>query len=344
VTGPVIVPNAAAGISPSNGSTTFSSDSLVTQIQAIVQAGQSKSSASTYPKKVLDVLWASVLGKLASSTDAEKQQMLGLASDWIANKDAMVYFKDPDFENFIEAYGAAGDEFVPPQNFNGDYLAVVNTDVNSDKSELYVSSTVDLDVSIGSDGIATDHVVVTRTHHGNQSPSWWYQTTSQDYMQVLVPTGSSLVNEGGGFVKNVPAPVNYAQRGYAADPLLAALESSTKQNFAYPAVGVRAGGGVGAASVIGDSGKEVFAVWSRTYKASSTQVTFDYTHQLFSVPAGGVQYQFVFERQPGAVGHYKFEIDAPLGYTFAENGLASYIYDEDAMPGRLVVALTLKKI
>jgi hypothetical protein len=345
VTGPVTIPNAEIGVLPANGSTTFSANALIAQIQTIVQAGQAKSSVSTYPKKVLDVLWPSVLGKLASSTDSQKQQILGLAAGWIANKDAMAYFKDPDFENFITTYGAAGDEFVPPQNFNGDYLAIANTDVNSDKSELYVSSTVNLDISIGSDGVATDHLVVTRAHHGERSPYWWYRTTSQDYMQVLVPAGSSLTNETGGFVKNIPAPLNYVQLGYAADPLTAALEASTKQNFAYPAVSIRAGGGTNdGVNGGGDIGKEIFSVWSRTYMSSSTQVTFDYTHQLFSVPADGVQYQFVFERQSGAAGHYKFEIDAPLGYTFAENGLASYIYDENAMPGRLAITLTLQKI
>ena len=355
VTGPVTISNASAGVAPANGSTTFSSDSLVTQIQAIVQAGQAKTSvsagASTYPKKVLDVLWSSVLGKLASSTADQKQQMLGMASGWIANKDVMTYFKDSNFENFIKTYGAAGDEFVPPQNFNGDYFALANTDINSDKSELYVSSTVSLDISIGSDGVATDHLVVIRAHHGNKSPSRWYQTTNQDYMQVLIPVGSSLTNESGGFVKSISAPISYAQAGYIADPLLLALESSTKQSFAYPVVNIRAGTSVGgngsansAANNGGDVGKEIFSAWSRTYKASSTQVTFDYTHQLFSIPANGVQYQFVFERQSGAVAHYKFEIDAPLGYTFAENGLASYLYDETTMPGRLAITLTLQKI
>jgi hypothetical protein len=346
VTGPVTISNAAVGVAPANGSTTFSSNSLVTQIQAIVQAGQAKSSvsagASTYPKKVLDVLWSSVLGKLASSTDDQKQQMLGMAAGWITNKDAMAYFKDSDFENFIKTYGAAGDEFVPPQNFNGDYFALANADINSDKSELYVSSTVNLNVSIGSDGVVADHLVVTRAHHGNKSSSWWYQTTNQDYMQVLIPAGSSLTNETGGFVKTISAPINYAQMGYAADPLLLALESSTKKSFAYPVVSIRAGTSAGGNG--GDVGKEIFSVWSRTYKASSTQVTFDYTHQLFFIPADGVQYQFVFERQSGAVAHYKFEIDAPLGYTFAENGLASYLYDEATMPGRLAITLTLQKI
>lgn len=337
VTGPIIISNAAIGASPANGSTTFSADTLVGQIQAIVQAGQAKSSGNTYPKKVLGVLWPSILGKLASSTDDQRQRMLAMAGDWITNKDVMVYFKNTDLENSIKTYGAAGDEYVPPQNFDGDYLAVANADVNSDKSEWYVSSTVSLGISIGNDGVASDHLVVTRTHHGDGSVDWWYRTSSQDYMQVLVPVGSSLVNESGGFVKAIPEPVDYAKKGYAADPLVFALESATKQNFAYPAVSMRDGGDA-------DRGKNVFAVWSRTYPGKTTQMSFDYTHRLFAVPADGVQYRFVFERQSGTTGHYKFEIDAPLGYTFAENSLPSYTYEEDAMPGRLAITLTLKKI
>lgn len=345
LTGPITVSNASIGVAPANGSTTFSSAALVGQIQSIVQAGQAKSSASTYPKKVLDVLWTSVLKRLASSTDVEKQQMVTMAGTWITNKDMMAYFKNADFENFIKTSGAAGDEFVPPQNFNGDYLAIVHTDVNSDKSEQYVSSTVNLNITIGTDGVASDHLVVTRAHHGDKSASWWYKTTSQDYLQVFVPAGSSFTNESGGSVKRIVSPINYTAQGYSVDPLVQALEASTKQNFIYPAVSVRttdiASGSAGAGT---DAGKEIFSVWSRTYAGSSTQVTFDYTHKLFSAPADGVQYQFVFERQSGATGHYQFEIDAPLGYTFEENGLARYVYDETDMPGRLTVTLTLHKI
>jgi len=50
----------------------------------------------------------------------------------------------------------------------------------------------------------------------------------------------------------------------------------------------------------------------------STKIFFDYGHRLFGTPTDGQKYQFVFEKQSGAEGHYTFEINAPLGFVFAE--------------------------
>jgi hypothetical protein len=73
-------------------------------------------------------------------------------------------------------------------------------------------------------------------------------------------------------------------------------------------------------------------------------MTFDYSRNLFTTPASGVQYQFVFERQSGVAGNNKIEIDAPLGFVFAENGLASFTYESTSTPGRLTFNLTLQKM
>jgi hypothetical protein len=324
VTGPVNV-----------ASTTFTSENLVVQIQKIVQAGQAGSAGgnATYPKAVLAQLYPAIIQQLASSTDAQKQQMLGLALNWISNKDLMFYAINPAFETFANAYGATGDVYQLPQNFNGDYLAIANADVNSDKSELYMAQNVSYDAAIGGDGTVTTNLTITRTHNGNQSPYWWYQTTNQDYMQIFVPNGSTLQNQSGGIAKSVPAPINYVRDGYSTDPNVLAITSTTQQDFSYPKVTTHT-----------ESGKQVFAVWSRTYKGQSSTLSFDYSHNLFAVPAAGVQYQFIFERPSGATGNYHIEVDAPLGYAFAENGLASFMYNSTSTPGRLILTLTLQKI
>ncbi|HUC31141.1 MAG TPA: DUF4012 domain-containing protein [Candidatus Paceibacterota bacterium] len=335
VTGPITLPGAISTKGTATASTTFTSDNLVVQIQKIVQAGQGKSGGgnATYPKEILAQLYPALFQQLASSTDEQKQQILALALSWIANKDVMVYFSNPAFETFANAYGATGDVYELPQNFNGDYLAIANADINSDKSELYVAQDVTYDAAIGSDGTLTDNLTITRTHNGNQSPYWWYQTTNQDYMQIFVPNGNTLNNQSGGIVKNVPAPINYARDGYSTNPFLFAIASTTEQNFSYPKITTHE-----------ESGKEVFAVWSRTYAGSSSTLSFNYSHELFAPPASGVQYQFIFERQSGATGNYNIEVDAPLGYVFAENGLASFTYESTSTPGRLMFTLTLQKL
>jgi hypothetical protein len=330
VTGPLTV-----------ASTTFTSDNLVVQIQKIVQAGQASQSSgggATYPKGILSALWQSMFQNLAaSSTQDERSQILGLAGNWITNRDVMAYFKDPNFQTFASTYGATGNVYQLPQNENGDYLAVVNADINSDKSELYIAQTVNYDSIINDDGTLSDHIDITRQHNGNQSPYWWYKTTNQDYMQIFVPDDAALSNESGGITKNVPAPINYIKNGYSTDPVIFAIQSSTQQNFTYPHVTTHE-----------ESGKQILDVWSRVYAGASTTISLDYTRHLSVLPADGVQYQFVFERQSGAQSNNTYEIDAPIGYVFAENQLASFIYNSasstSAQPGSMVVNLTLQKL
>jgi hypothetical protein len=335
VTGPITLPGATLKAA----STTFTSDDLVTQIQEIVQAGQAKNKTQssggtpTYPKEILAQLYPAILQQIASSTDAQKQQILGLVLGWISNKDMMVYFTDPAFQTFAEANGATGDVYQLPSNFNGDYLAIANADINSDKSERYVVQTVTYDAAIGADGTLTDSVIIDRAHNGNTSPYWWYQTTNQDYLQVFVPPGSTLTNESGGITKKVPAPINYARASYSTDPFVLAIATTTQEDFSYPLVTTQ-----------DEFGKQVFALWDRTYAGSSSTISLDYTHELYATPAVGEQYQFVFEHPSGATGDYNIEVDAPIGYAFAENGLATYTYNSTSTPGRLIIDLTLQKI
>ena len=318
--------------------TTFTSSNLVPQIQKLVQAGQA--SGATYPKAILRSLASGILARLETVTSTAvasaattTPDLSAMVPDWIAKKDVMAYFKDPIFENFGEQYGVAGDVYALPQKFNGDYLAVVNADINADKSEWYVAQTVNFDAQIGSDGVVSDHVIIDRKHNGNTSSYSWYRTTNQDYLQVFVSPGSTVLNENGGVVRKVPAPLNYAKAGYSTDPMVVSIETSTLQLFAFPAV------------TTGEQfGKDVFGVWSRVQAGKTTELTFDYSHHLFTVPAPGVQYQFVFEKQAGARGDYQFEIDAPLGYVFKENDLPAYTYESNDPPGRFVVILTLQKL
>jgi hypothetical protein len=311
--------------------TTFTSSTALVQIQKLVQDGQAQS--ATYPKAVLRSLADAIFVQLASSTDVERQGLISMALGWVNDKDAMAYFKDPEFEDFLAAYGAAGDVYQMPQDFNGDYLAVVDANINGGKSDLYVSSTVAWQSQINADGTIDDNVIIDRAHHGNASPYWWYQVTNQDYLQLFVPDGSVLANESGGAVKKITPKVDYAKLGYAVDSTIADIESSTRPLFGYPAVTTHE-----------EDGKGVFAAWVTTKAGASSEVSLEYSHHAFSVPASGVSYQFVFEKQPSTARHYSFNFYAPPGYQFAENNLPSYRYESDAPPGRLIITLTLDKI
>jgi len=321
VTGPVTIPGAG----------TFDTDNFLVQIQKNVQQGQAQS--ATYPKKVLADLGAALFTKIASSSDEVKQGLGAMALNWAQEKDITIYFKDPTIESFIVSQGFGGDMFEIPQGFNGDYLAIANANINSDKTDLYVSQDVDFEADMNQDGTVSDHLIIKRTHTGNKSPYWWYQTTNQDYLQIFAPAGTSLQNESGGASKTITPRVNYKAQRYLADPFIAAIESSTQPLFEYPAV-----------SAHDEMGKRVFSTWVTTKAGAASQVSFDYSHHLFAPPSEGSRYTFVFEKQPGAQGHYTFEINAPLGYKFMENNLPAYDYETDAPAGRTTITLTLTGI
>jgi hypothetical protein len=322
ITGPITV---------SSSRVAFDSADFLVQIQKIVQAGQAQS--ATYPKQILSDLAHAVVVRLASSTEVQKQQLLGIDQNLIANKNVQAYFKNPAFENFVKSWGAAGDVYALPKNFEGDYLALASANVNGEKSDLYVAETVNWQSQINLDGTVTDHLTLTRAHTGNLSPYWWYRAPNQSYLQLFTPDGTTLTNESGGLQKTVPAPINYAKSGFSADPLVAAIESSTQPVTGYPAVTEHQ-----------ESGKDVFAAWSRVAAGRTASLSFDFTRRLYVPIEDGTAYQFVFEKQSGASRRYTFEIDAPLGYIFAETNLASWTLESGDVPGRLIENLTLKKI
>ena len=321
VTGPITV---------SSTKTTFTADNFLVQVQKIVQAGQA--SSVTYPKQVLRDLMAGLSMRLASSTSADWQSIIAMASNWAAGKDIMAYATDPNIENFLKSYGVAGDVYALPQNFNGDYLALVDANVNGGKSDFSIAEKVTWTSQIGADGTLTDNLIVSRKHNGNTSPYWWYRTQNQVYLQAFVPPGSLLTNESGGLSEKISPKVNYAASGYSTDPMVLSVESSTRTLFSYPAVTEHQ-----------EDGKTVFATWLVVKAGSSAQLSFDYTHSAFIPPAPGVVYQFIFEKQAGTNRSYALEVDAPLGYQFEETGLSSWTYKSDDFPGRMIVNLTLEK-
>ncbi len=309
---------------------TLDQNNFLEVLQAKVQAGQAQN--ASYPKGVLRELSSALLDKLSQADSATKKKLFALMRGWLAKKDIMLFFKDQGLESFFEEYGAAGTTYVPPSNFEGDYLAIVDANINGGKSDLFVTQTVTLQSQLGASGTVTDHLVIDRNHQGDTSNDWWYKVPNQDYLQVFVPSPSTLVNFSGGSAKAIPPPINYANNGYSTDPLVALIESSTQKIFNYPAV-----------STHNENGMQVFSTWSKINAGEKTEIIFDYSHRLFSEIADGTHYQFVFEKQAGTNRDYAFDISAPVGFRFKENGLPVYEYKSNDPPGRLILNLTLEK-
>lgn len=315
---------------PSLGKT-MTKENFLTEIQKEVQAGQS--SGAEEPKRVLAELVPAVVQKINDLEMNRAQELFGYAFDWLENKDAAVYFKDPAMESFFDAYNYSGRVYELPEDFNGDYLAVANANIGGGKTDLYMKQNVFFQSFLTVDGTVNNHFEVKRTHRGTgKDKEWWYQVANENYAQVFVSPSVQLSHASGTLLKKIP-PFRDAQGDFVEDADIDEVESTAQVVQAYPGL-----------TQFGQYGKTVFATWMRTAAGGTSEFTVDYSHTLYAPPFASSSYQFVFDKQIGSRSNYAFQFNAPLGYRFRENGLPMYEYTTDSPPRRVVFNLTLEKI
>lgn len=303
---------------------------FLTEIQKQIQSGREKN--VSYPKKILQDLTPVLLSKIASLDDVSRERLFSLVTVWLARKDLMIYFRDPEFQKFFSHFNLMGQVYELPQGFIGDYLAVVNANLGGGKTDIFIDQKITLVSQINDDATVSNHLVIERTHRGNESKDWWYKTTNQNYLQVFTPKDPQLDNFSGGIKKTIKPPINYKAGNYITDPLVNQIESTRKDFLNYPVV-----------ENFEEFGKGVLATWTKTEVGKKSEIVFDYTRRLPVPLAEGKTYQFIFEKQAGASGVYKFEISAPVGFVWEENSLPIFEYQSSDPPGRLIINLTLKR-
>lgn len=322
LTGPIRLPDVKTPLDENN---------FLITLQNEVQIGQNTD--ATYPKKALKEFSSALMAKIKSLGAEEKRSLAGLLADRFKTRDLELYFRDQGLEDAVNTYGLGGAVSETPPDVPSDYLAVVDANIEGGKSDLYMQETVSFESQLNLDGTVSDHLSVTRKHNGNQSSYWWYKVTNQDYLQVFTPKDANLASVEGGSDKKITPKADYAKAGYVADDLVTGIESSAEKVFNIPSV----------ASHL-ESDKKVFSTWIKTISGAASTVKFDYTHRLILAPTVGMKYEFIFDRQPGATRHYVFQINAPVGFRFEENGLPVYRTETDDPTGTLKIDLTLEKI
>lgn len=317
---------------------TLDEDNFLITLQRQVELSREK--RATYPKNVLRELVPNLFTRL-SALDAEKaREFFALVGQWIRKRDLMFYFRNADFMSFGDFYEATGKVYELPKGFNGDYLAIVNANIGGGKTDLFMREAISLSSQINQDGTVANRLVIARKHEGNKAPYPFYKIPNQSYIQIFVPEGARLTNFKGGVEKRIPEPINYKARGYLEDSLVAEIEKTVEKSLSYPAIETHS-----------ESGRKVFSTWSRVNSGGKAEIVFDYVHRLVFAPADGVKYQFIFEKQAGTNRSYKFEISAPVGFRFRENGLPVFTYESSGpaspaggSPERLILGLTLEEI
>ena len=309
ITGPITLPEY---------NLTLSKDNFLSEVQKEVETGANK--ALHQPKKILKDFMPLFLASLKSLNDDQKEKLIQLVTGHVQKKDIQMYFRDKDLETIVERYGLGGKVFTTPDNFTGDYLAVVNANVAGGKSDVFVNQTISLQSQVDSDGAVHNELTVKRKHTGDTSEYSWYQAPNRDYMKIYAAAGATLVSIAGDTKKTVYPRINYKRAGYATDTDAILSESGT------------------------EFGKTVFDAWLTTSAGEEKSIVFTYDNPEKIPLRSGSVYTFVFDRQAGVRGGVDFTFEAPAGFKWQQSDKPSYEYKSDNPDARITIVLTLQEI
>lgn len=310
--------------------TALDATNTATLIEADVE--QAQAAHAPDPKQILKEAAPLLLKKATSLGNRSGSAFLNLVPAWIAKKDLLVYFKDPTFQSFFDAYGVTGTVFDPPSDFYGDYFALVRANAAGGKTDAYIRQNVEFQSTITEDGQIMDKLQVSRSFAPPANAPWWNKVKNQTHLMVFAPQNAALIGADGGTPDPIHPRLNYAKAGYAIDSDLAALESTAQAASAAPQV-----------TIFSESRKTVFGAWSVLSSGGTDHLELDYSSALPSPPAPGETFRFVMDKQPESTGSYHFRFIAPVGLHFAENHKAIYDFSTDDPDGRTEIELTFEK-
>jgi len=309
ITGPILLPDYKL---------TIDKDNFLEEVQKEVEAGHSK--ALGEPKRILKDLAPLLLEKLKNLDDNRKEALIKQWGVWSDKKDVQIYFRGGKLESFAVKSGLGGEVYKLPENFMGNYLAVVNANIAGGKTDIFIDQSIQLKTTVDLEGQIKNELEIVRQHTGDKEKYSWYRAPNQDYVRILAPKDSSPGDISGNTVKTV-WPYAYDKKIYQADPDVVLLEKNGEE-----------------------SGKTVFGAWITTEAGTTRTIKFSYQNPYQIEIKKGGKYQFIFDRQSGVKGGVEFNVVAPGGYKWMESDSTTYVYKNDNPDKRIVFELTLAEL
>ncbi len=285
------------------------------------------------PKRVLQFAAPRLIEALGSLEGANRNQLIEVFVTRARNKDIQMYFEHEGMSKLTRDMGVDGRPYRVDQDFVGDYLALVNTNIAGGKTDIFVDQQAALRSVIGPDGQVTNELTVTRYHTGGAQPESWYNHLNQNFFKVFTHPSSTLTYMEGGFQKSIRQLINYAVSGYREDPDLAELES-TRTMLPVPPDGY--------AEQYQEGDKRVFATWFNLEPGDRKTLKMRWRADRVPI-TNGQRFTFVLDKQSGSEMDFDYAIVAPEGYYWSDSGSNIFRYRENSLPGRVVLELQLKK-
>ncbi len=318
-------------VSEQNRGVVIDKENALATIQNIVEYGPEKK--DNKPKQILSDLAPIFISNFKKMKAQAILPMLTNLQEALQQKEIQSYFTDDGAEDTIKEFGWSGE--VLNTNPGQDYLFVVNTNIQGQKSDAKIKQTISHQAVVEPDGTILNSVVITREHTGNTEEKM-YDQTNIDYLRIYVPAGSELVRASG-FTWPEEQRFRAPETWYKKDLMLSELEKET---------GIDNNSGT---RITNEFGKTAFANWIITEPGQTTQVQFIYKlpfkaweqpvevglnnwAKIFQSENPSSKYQLLVQKQSGITSNFDSQIIYPEGWspiwqngdgvTLATNGAA----------------------
>ncbi len=276
LTGPISMPNYGVELNSNN---------FVEVMQYKVEVDYDK--RLNRPKKILADFTPLFLNALAGLSLEDKARAIEIIFNALEEKHILFYFDNPQVEQLIIDQGWAGQL----KSTQYDYLSVVSSNINGYKTDRMIDESIDLTSEIQSDGSIVNTLTITRQHQGGEEEYDWWNRVNSNYLRVYIPKGSELISAKGHTIETHSPPIDYQEKGFKKDALVATIEESMKIDSK---TGIH---------VFEESGKTVFGSW--VYVSPGQKTTLTYQYRLpFKIDLTELSnsYSILIQKQAGSLG------------------------------------------
>ncbi len=232
------------------------------------------------PKKFLADFAPLMLEKISQLNQDQWLDFMNVLATSLKQKDIMVFSFHPESQNFYEEHNWAGSV----KEGEGDYLAIINTNVGAGKTDQDIKQKADLKTRILPDGTVLNTLTLFREHNPGKEKEF---PTNVDFIRIFVPEGSRLISASG--FDNVQFyPSTYP--GAVTDAELKAIDEKTQIDALTNTL------------ITEENGKTVFANWAALAPNESREMKLQYVlPERYDFSADSPKkYTLFLQKQPGA--------------------------------------------
>ncbi|PJC53407.1 MAG: hypothetical protein CO029_02915 [Candidatus Magasanikbacteria bacterium CG_4_9_14_0_2_um_filter_41_10] len=287
-------------------------DTVLPTLQSYVEDGHAEDEA---PKEILTAVLDQMLNAMQDIKPQQLLALLGELHEALSQKEIQVSLKEPASQARLTSFGWTGS--VVKTSPRQDYLAVVATNVQGEKSDARIVQDIEQIAEVQEDGSVVEKVLVRRTHTGDPIEVH-YGASNITYTRIYVPEGSVLL-DAGGFTYPPEEAFHVPEEWYTKDPDLARIEHE---------VGIHRNTGT---RITNEFGKTSFGNWMIVPAGESQEVWVTYRlpfsvvdtkqsqqHPLSSFLSHGPdavsRYSLFIQKQSGVESSFRFDIRYPASW------------------------------